>query len=83
MEITLSPSAEKIIRQKMESGAFQSVDEVISAALDVLQQQEEDWAAKIEVGWKQAEAGQLITPGQLKKNLAARKAQWRASRKRP
>jgi putative addiction module CopG family antidote len=82
MEITLSPASEKIVRHKLESGSFDSADDVILAALELLQNQEKDWAAKIEEGWKQAEAGQLQTPEQVNKNLAKRKAQWRASRNR-
>ena len=79
MEITLSPASEKIIRRKLESGGFHSVDEVISAALDLLQQQEEDWAAKIEQGLAEARAGELMDLDEVNAYMAEQKAVWRAT----
>lgn len=80
MEVTLSADSEKIVREKIHSGNFHSPDDVIRAALALLQQQQEDWSAKIEEGWKQARAGQLISPEELPDSMARRKAAWRAAR---
>jgi putative addiction module CopG family antidote len=80
MEVTLSADSEKIVREKIHSGNFHSPDDVIRAALALLQQQQEDWSAKIEEGWKQALAGQLISPEELQDSMARRKAAWRAAR---
>lgn len=82
MEVTLSADSEKIVREKIQSGNFQSPNDVIRAALTLLQQHQEDWSAKIEEGWAQARAGHFITPDQLEANMAKRKASWRAARSR-
>ena len=81
MEITLSPAAEKIIRRKLESGGFQSADDVISAALDLMEQQEGDWAAKIDQGLAEARAGQLLDIDEVQSEMTVQKAAWRAAQR--
>jgi antitoxin ParD1/3/4 len=82
MNVTLTPTLEKFVRGKVESGDFRSAEEVISEALRLLQQQEEQWAAnvktQIDEGWTQAKSGQLRSPETVRENLAARKAAWKA-----
>jgi Arc/MetJ-type ribon-helix-helix transcriptional regulator len=81
MDITLSADSEKIVRHKLDSGMFSSPTDVVNAALSLLQQQERDWADKIEEGWNQALAGRFVPAEKLHSNLAARKAHWRTARK--
>jgi putative addiction module CopG family antidote len=72
MNITLRPEHEKAILQAIESGAYQSPDDVIARALDVLRE-EEDWlhenrdeiAAKIDRAFDQFERGEFFPPMSL------------------
>jgi len=80
MTVSLPSSLEDFVRHKVEAGDFQSPEEVICEGLRLLQRQEK-WKAearqKISVGWEQAQRGQLRTPAQVRKNLAARKKSWK------
>ena len=68
MNITLRPEHEKAILQAIESGAYQSPDDVIARALDVLRE-EEDWlhenrdeiADKIDRAFDQFERGEFFS----------------------
>ena len=84
MNVTLTPSLEKFVRGKVESGDFRSAEEVITEGLRLLQQQDEQWAnqakVKIDEGWTQSKAGHLRSPELVRENLAARKADWKAGR---
>ena len=81
MNVTLPPALEDFIRRKVAAGDFRSVDEMVAEGLRVLQQQDDDWAAdarrKIDVGWAQAQAGQVRTPDEVRSSLAARKEAWK------
>ncbi len=84
MNVTVKPTFEEYVRRKVESGDFQSADEVVSEGLRLLQEQDEQWAAearaKIDEGWSQAKSGQLRSPETVREGLAARKAAWKAGR---
>lgn len=80
MNVNLPTTLEEFIRRKVAAGKFESADAVVCEGLRLLQQQEE-WKAdarrKIDVGWEQAKSGQLRTPEEAQKNLAARKEVWK------
>jgi Arc/MetJ-type ribon-helix-helix transcriptional regulator len=84
MDITLRPEHQKAIAKAIESGAYQSPDDVIARALDVLRD-EEDWlqenrneiADKIEKAFAQFERGEYFSPDQSRADMEKRKAAWR------
>ena len=67
MNITLKPEQEALIQAKVKSGQYQTVDDVIQAALDLLDEQDkadEQWLietrAKVEEGIVSLERGEGI-----------------------
>ena len=67
MNITLKPDQEAFIRAKLQSGQYQTVDDVIQAALDLLDEQDkayEHWVietrAKVDEGIASLERGEGI-----------------------
>ena len=67
MNITLKPDQEAFIRAKLQSGQYQTVDDVIQAALDLLDEQDkayEQWVietrAKVDEGIASLERGEGI-----------------------
>ncbi len=67
MNFTLKPEQERFIQQKLQSGQYQSVDEVIIAALHLLEERDktyEEWVIetrkKVEVGLAELEQGEGI-----------------------
>jgi Arc/MetJ-type ribon-helix-helix transcriptional regulator len=84
MDITLRPEHEKAIAKAIASGAYQSPDDVIARALDVLRD-EEDWlqenrneiAGKIDKAFAQFERGEFFSSDQSRADMEKRKAAWR------
>lgn len=67
MNITLKPEQEALIHAKLQSGQYQSVDDVIQAALDLLDEQDkayEEWVietrVKVDEGIASLERGEGI-----------------------
>ena len=67
MNITLKPEQEALIHAKVKSGQYQTVDDVIQAALDLLDEQDkayEEWVietrAKVDEGIASLERGEGI-----------------------
>jgi antitoxin ParD1/3/4 len=67
MSISLNPSHEQFVLSKIESGKYANVDEVISAAFQLLEEQEEEYSLwlketqkKVEVGLKEVERGEVL-----------------------
>jgi antitoxin ParD1/3/4 len=67
MNITLNPEQARFVQQKLESGKYQTVDEVILEALHLLEEHEktyEEWVIetrkKVEVGLAELERGEGI-----------------------
>ena len=67
MNITLKPEQEALIHAKVQSGQYQTVDDVIQAALDLLDEQDkadEQWLietrAKVDEGIASLERGEGI-----------------------
>jgi putative addiction module CopG family antidote len=89
MTITLRPEHEKAIAQAIQSGAYQSPDEVIARTVEVLRS-EDEWLAqnkeaineKIERGMAQIDRGEGISCEELRGHLEKRKAAWLADQKR-
>lgn len=82
IEIT-RPEIEALIQQRLHSGAFESVEDVLFDALEV-QKERETWLqenkdaiqAKIERGLAQLDNGEGISGDQLRGRLEADKAAW-------
>lgn len=67
MNITLNPDQEAFIHAKLQSGQYQTVDDVIQAALNLLEEQDKahaEWVAetriKVEEGISSLERGEGI-----------------------
>jgi antitoxin ParD1/3/4 len=67
MTILLNPNHEQFILSKIKSGRYANVDEVIAAALQLLEEQEqqyvfwlEDTRKKVEVGLDEIERGEVL-----------------------
>ncbi len=80
MNVSLPSSLEEFVRQRVTAGEFKSPDEVVCEGLRLLQDQEHwkvDARQKINVGWEEAKSGQLLTPEEVRKELAVRKMAWK------
>jgi len=77
------PEIEALIQQRLRSGAFESVEDVLFDALE-MQSEREVWLqankeainAKIERGLAQLDRGEGVPGDQLRTRLAADKAAW-------
>jgi putative addiction module CopG family antidote len=80
MNVSLPTSLEEFVRERVTAGEFKSPDEVVCEGLRLLQDQER-WKAearqKIDAGWEEAKTGQLLTPEEVRQELAARKMTWK------
>jgi hypothetical protein len=81
------PEIEALIQQRLHSGAFESVEDVLFDALEIqgereawLQENKEAINAKIERGLAQFDCGEGIPGDNLHKRLEADKAAWLADR---
>ncbi len=91
MTIDLKPEQQRVIDLAVVSGAYQNPDEVLDQAFEIIREQLqlEDWmveqraavAAHIEMGFGQAERGELIDGDaaieMLRKRRAERLKPWR------
>lgn len=80
MDIHLRPALEEQVRQDVQRGPHQTVDEFIERAVCELHEQEvwlsshrAEIAKKIEEGWLAAECGELIGDEKVKTRMLARK----------
>ena len=88
MTITLKPAVEALIQKRIESGAFQDVDEVIFRALES-QDAEAAWlllhqrevSDKIDTAIAEADRGECMTPEQSRVWLEEQKAAWRSDQR--
>jgi len=76
MEIRLRPELEAVIRQDVQRGAYQTVDEYIEHAVAMLHEQEAWLAAhraeiesKIDEGYAAAQRGELLEPEEVRSRL--------------
>jgi antitoxin ParD1/3/4 len=76
MEIRLRPELEAVIRQDVQRGAYQTVDEYVEHAVSMLHEQEAWLAAhkaeiesKIDEGYAAAQRGELLEPDEVRSRL--------------
>jgi len=81
------PEIEALIQQRLHSGAFESVEDVLFDALEIqgereawLQENKEAINTKIEHGLAQLDRGEGISGDELRKRLETDKAAWLADR---
>lgn len=84
MDIRLRPETEELIKQDVQRGPYQSVDEFVERAVSLLHEQEAwlaenaaDIGAKIAEGYAEAQRGELIPAEEV---LASFEEHKRASR---
>ena len=87
MQLRISPDLEKLIKRRLSSGGYTSVEDVLRRALEA-RDAEESWtdderralSAHIEKGHLQAERGELIDGAQAGHEIQAMKDAWREER---
>ncbi len=87
MQLSVPPDLETLINKRLSSGGYESVEDVLRRALKA-QDAEESWtdeerlalSSHIEEGFRQAECGELIDGTQVRREIQARKDNWRLSR---
>ena len=80
MEIRLRPELEAAIRQDVQRGAYDTVDEYVERAVSMLHEQEAWLAAhrdeigkRIDEGYASAQRGELLEPEEVRSKLHAQK----------
>jgi putative addiction module CopG family antidote len=83
MKIELRPELEELIRQDVQRGTYQSVDEYVEYAVALLHAQEAWFAehsseisSKIEEGYAAAQRGELMDSDQVRMKMEERKRAW-------
>lgn len=87
MTIHLRPELEELIRQDVQRGPYQTVDEFVERAVSMLHEQEAwfasrqtEIAGKISEGWAAAERGELASEEEVHARMQDRKRAWLSSR---
>jgi Arc/MetJ-type ribon-helix-helix transcriptional regulator len=88
MIITLRPEHEHLIAEAMRTGAYQTPDDVIARALEMLHS-EDEWLldqkgtieAKIERAFGQFERGEFLSAEDSRKDTEKRKGEWLAEQR--
>ena len=83
MQLKFPPDLETLINKRLSSGGYVSVEDVLRRALEA-QDAEEGWtyeerralSAHIEVGYQQAERGELIDGAQARREIQVMKENW-------
>ena len=77
MEIRLRPELGELIKQDVQRGPYETVDEFVEQAVSLLHEQEAWLAAnraeiqtKIAEGWASAQRGELLSPEEARSKLA-------------
>jgi antitoxin ParD1/3/4 len=85
MKIHLRPELEEMIKQDVQRGPYQSVDEFVERAISLLHDQEawlaehgSEIRAKIEQGYAAAQRGELIDSEQVRSTMDQKKRSWLA-----
>lgn len=89
MTITLLPEHERLLLEALDTGAYQSPDDVIGRALAMLRS-EDEWsreqseviADKIERAFAQFDRGEFYSAETSRTDLAKRKAVWLSEQQR-
>ncbi len=84
MTIHLKPELERLIQQDVERGPYETADEFVERAVQLLHDQEEwlsanrvDIGAKIEEGYASAQRGELIEGDRVRARMEEKKRAWR------
>lgn len=77
MEIRLRPELEALIRQDVQRGAYETIDEYIEHAVAMLHEREawiaahrSEIEAQISEGYAAAQRGELLEPGEVRSRLS-------------
>ncbi len=84
MTITLRPDHERLIAEALRSGAYQSSEEVIKQALELLHERDAWLAenrARIEEGYASAQRGELIESDRVRAQMEEKKGAWTAEQR--
>ncbi len=89
MNIRLRPEIEELIKQDVQGGAYQSVDEFVEHAVSMLHEQEawltknrEEIRAKIAEGYAEAQRGELIAADEVLSSFEEHKRAWLADHRK-
>jgi hypothetical protein len=84
MELTITPEIEGVIQRKLESGQYETPQQVLESAVHRLDEDDADfgWStaelqAAIDVGWEEAERGIGMTGSEARIELARLRAERR------
>ena len=84
MTIQIRPELEALVRQDVEQGPYQSVEQFVEQAVAMLHAQEEwlrshreEISEMVEDGWLAAQRGELLQSDQIKANMRGMKAEWK------
>jgi Arc/MetJ-type ribon-helix-helix transcriptional regulator len=88
MTITLRPEHERLIAEAMLTGAYQTPDDVIDCALEMLHS-EQEWLldqkdtieTKIGLAFEQFERGEFLSAEDSRANMEKRRGQWLAEQR--
>ena len=90
MTIHLKPELEAVIQQDVERGPYQTAEEFVERAIQMLHDQEQwlaenraEIAARIEEGYAAAKRGDLIDAEQVRAWMDEKKRVWLADQRRP
>jgi antitoxin ParD1/3/4 len=85
MTLTLPAELQDFVEDKVAAGAYSSEEEVIREAVERMKGNDDEYVRNsvrireaVEVGWEQAQAGQLLNAEDVWSRLEERKGQWRA-----
>jgi antitoxin ParD1/3/4 len=84
MTIILQPEHDQLIAEALRSGAYQSSEEVIKQALELLRERDAWLAenrAKIEEGYAAAQRGELTDSDQVRAQMEEKKRAWVAEKR--
>jgi antitoxin ParD1/3/4 len=83
MTIHVSPEIEALIQRDVQRGLYESADEFVERAVQMLHEQEEwlvenrsEISAMIEEGYASAQRGEMIEADQVRANMENRKRAW-------
>jgi antitoxin ParD1/3/4 len=88
MNIRLRPELEEMIKQDVQRGPYQTVDEFVEHAVALLHQQE-SWLAEhapeirktIELGYASAQRGELLDSEEVRSSMEEKKGVWLATKR--
>lgn len=89
MNIRLKPELEKLVKQDVQRGPYQTADEFVERAV-VLLHEHETWLAehaaeissKVSEGYAAAKRGELIDAKQVRKSMDQKKRAWLADKRK-